>query len=60
MEARRSEREASVPDLDKTLSGLHEVGVYASPMSGKVRFVTHGDVGSSDIAEVLRRLREDA
>ena len=51
---------ASVPDLDKTLLSLREVGVFASPMSGKVRFVTHGDVGSSDIAEVLRRLREDA
>jgi threonine aldolase len=50
---------ASVPDLDKTLLSLREVGVFASPMSGKVRFVTHGDVDSSDIAEVLRRLRED-
>jgi len=51
---------ASVPDLDKTLVSLRDVGVFASPMSGKVRFVTHGDVDSSDIAEVLRRLREDA
>ncbi len=51
---------AAVPDLDKTLTSLREVGVFASPMSGKVRFVTHGDVDSSDIAEVLRRLREDA
>ncbi|MET9628247.1 GntG family PLP-dependent aldolase [Lentzea sp. NPDC006480] len=51
---------ASVPDLDKTLASLREVGVFASPMSGKVRFVTHGDVDSSDIAEVLRRIREDA
>ncbi|WP_394622169.1 GntG family PLP-dependent aldolase [Lentzea sp. JNUCC 0626] len=50
---------ASVPDLDKTLLSLREVGVLASPMSGKVRFVTHGDVDSSDIAEVLRRVRED-
>ena len=50
---------ASVPDLDKTLLSLREVGVFASPMSGKVRFVTHGDVDSSDVAEVLRRLRED-
>ncbi|HEX8869398.1 MAG TPA: GntG family PLP-dependent aldolase [Lentzea sp.] len=51
---------ASVPDLDKTLVSLRDVGVFASPMSGKVRFVTHGDVDSSDIAEVLRRVREDA
>ena len=51
---------ASVPDLEKTLTSLRDVGVFASPMSGKVRFVTHGDVDSSDIAEVLRRLREDA
>ncbi|MDX3657505.1 GntG family PLP-dependent aldolase [Streptomyces sp. ID05-26A] len=50
---------ASVPDLDKTLLSLRDVGVLASPMSGKVRFVTHGDVDSSDVAEVLRRLRED-
>ncbi|MET9228690.1 GntG family PLP-dependent aldolase [Lentzea sp. NPDC003310] len=50
---------AAVPDLDKTLSSLREVGVLASPMAGKVRFVTHGDVDSSDVAEVLRRLRED-
>ncbi|GGU69361.1 threonine aldolase [Lentzea flava] len=51
---------ASVPDPEKTLTSLRDVGVFASPMSGKVRFVTHGDVDSSDIAEVLRRLREDA
>ncbi|WP_419503919.1 threonine aldolase family protein [Lentzea aerocolonigenes] len=51
---------ASVPDLDKTLVSLREVGVFASPMSGKVRFVMHRDVDSSDIAEVLRRIREDA
>lgn len=50
---------ASVPDLEKTLLSLRDVGVLASPMSGKVRFVTHGDVDSSDVAEVLRRLRED-
>ncbi|MFD5824590.1 threonine aldolase family protein [Lentzea sp. NPDC060358] len=50
---------ATVPDLEKTLLSLREVGIAASPMSGKVRFVTHGDVGSSDVAEVLRRLRED-
>nr|WP_191298352.1 GntG family PLP-dependent aldolase [Lentzea cavernae] len=49
---------ASVPDLDKTLLSLGEAGVLASPMSGKVRFVTHGDVSSSDVAEVLRRVRE--
>nr|WP_089919100.1 GntG family PLP-dependent aldolase [Lentzea albida] len=49
---------ASVPDLDKTLLALGEAGVLASPMAGKVRFVTHGDVGSSDVAEVLRRVRE--
>ncbi|MFD4674621.1 GntG family PLP-dependent aldolase [Lentzea sp. NPDC058450] len=50
---------AAVPDLDKTLLSLREVGILASPMSGKVRFVTHGDVDSSDIAEVLRRVREN-
>ncbi|MGI5504088.1 GntG family PLP-dependent aldolase [Lentzea sp. CA-135723] len=50
---------AAVPDLDKTLLSLREAGVLASPMSGKVRFVTHGDVDAADIAEVLRRVRED-
>lgn len=50
---------ATVPDLEKTLLSLREIGVAASPMSGKVRFVTHGDVDSSDVAEVLRRLGED-
>ncbi|WP_434453467.1 GntG family PLP-dependent aldolase [Lentzea sp. E54] len=49
---------ASVPDLDKTLLSLREAGILASPMSGKVRFVTHGDVDSSGIAEVLRRVEE--
>jgi threonine aldolase len=49
---------ASVPDLDKALLSLGEAGVLASPMSGKVRFVTHGDVDSSDVAEVLRRVGE--
>ncbi|MEU7478701.1 GntG family PLP-dependent aldolase [Lentzea sp. NPDC042327] len=51
---------AAVPDLDKTLLSLREAGVLASPMSGKVRFVTHGDVTAADITEVLRRVREGA
>ncbi|WVH85012.1 GntG family PLP-dependent aldolase [Lentzea sp. DG1S-22] len=51
---------ASVPDLDKALLSLREIGVLASPMSGKVRFVTHGDVTEADITEVLRRVGERA
>ncbi|KOV75593.1 threonine aldolase [Nocardia sp. NRRL S-836] len=51
---------ASVPELDKTLLVLREAGVLASPMAGKVRFVTHGDVTAADITEVLHRVREAA
>ncbi|MGM1058757.1 threonine aldolase family protein [Saccharothrix sp. Mg75] len=47
---------AGVPDLEVTLAGLRHLGVYAGPMSGKVRFVTHRDVGADDVAEALRRI----
>ncbi|QUF02083.1 low specificity L-threonine aldolase [Actinosynnema pretiosum subsp. pretiosum] len=47
---------AEVPDLEVTLSGLRHLGVHASTMSGKVRFVTHRDVGAEAIAEALRRI----
>ncbi|WP_285750368.1 GntG family PLP-dependent aldolase [Lentzea sp. NBRC 105346] len=49
---------ASVPDLAVTLHGLEHLGVLASPMAGKVRFVTHRDVDASDVKEVLRRIGE--
>lgn len=47
---------AGVPDLEVTLTGLRHLGVYAGPMGGKVRFVTHRDVGGDDVAEALRRI----
>ncbi|GAA2666848.1 MULTISPECIES: GntG family PLP-dependent aldolase [Actinosynnema] len=47
---------AEVPDLEVTLSGLRHLGVHASTMSGKVRFVTHRDAGAEAIAEALRRI----
>lgn len=47
---------AEVPDLEVTLSGLRHLGVHASTMSGKVRFVTHRDVGAEAVAEALRRI----
>ncbi|CCH35488.1 GntG family PLP-dependent aldolase [Actinosynnema sp. NPDC047251] len=48
---------AGVPDLDVTLTGLRHLGVYAGPMAGKVRFVTHRDVNAADVAEALRRIQ---
>ncbi|MBW4715666.1 threonine aldolase family protein [Saccharothrix obliqua] len=48
---------AGVPDLDVTLTGLRHLGVYAGPMAGKVRFVTHRDVTAADVTEALRRIQ---
>jgi len=48
---------AGVPDLEVTLNGLRHLGVYAGPMAGKVRFVTHRDVTAADVAEALRRIQ---
>jgi threonine aldolase len=47
---------ADVPDLDVTLAGLRHLGVFAGPMAGKIRFVTHRNVTSEDITEALRRI----
>lgn len=47
---------ASVPDVQRTLDWLRDLGVLAVPMNGQVRFVTHRDVGKDDIEEVLRRV----
>jgi threonine aldolase len=51
---------AQVPDVPATLAQLTEIGVLATSMSGRVRFVTHRDVSAADITEVLRRLKERA
>jgi threonine aldolase len=50
---------ASVPDIPLALQRLESAGVLAGPMLGKVRFVTHRDVGKDDIAEALRRIRRN-
>jgi threonine aldolase len=49
---------AEVPDVALMLETLARAGVLAVPMSGKVRFITHRDVNSADIAEALRRIRD--
>jgi threonine aldolase len=43
-------------DLAAALERLASVGVLASPMAGKIRFVTHRDVTPADIDDVLGRL----
>ena len=47
---------AAVPDVRLTLERLNTAGVLAVPMNGRIRFVTHRDVGKSDIDEALRRI----
>jgi threonine aldolase len=47
---------AEVPDLEVTLAGLRHLGVFATPMAGCVRFVTHRDVTHEDVREALRRI----
>ncbi|MFR9730448.1 threonine aldolase family protein [Saccharopolyspora sp. MS10] len=49
---------AEVPDVPLTLDWLAGIGVLAVPMGGHVRFVTHRDVASRDVAEVLRRVAD--
>jgi threonine aldolase len=48
---------AGVPDVEFALAGLARSGVLATPMSGKVRFVTHRDVSAEQIREVLARIQ---
>ncbi|GDY32121.1 GntG family PLP-dependent aldolase [Gandjariella thermophila] len=47
---------AEVADPPATLHRLAGLGVLATPMSGRVRFVTHRDVTAADVREVIRRL----
>ncbi len=49
---------AGVADVPATLTTLRELGILALPMAGKVRFVTHRDVTTAEIDEVLRRIGE--
>jgi threonine aldolase len=50
---------ASVPDITLALQRLEAAGVLAGPILGRVRFVTHRDVGKDDIDEALRRIRRN-
>ncbi|WP_034268039.1 threonine aldolase family protein [Haloechinothrix halophila] len=50
---------AGVADVPATLTALREIGVLALPMAGRVRFVTHRDVTTAEIDEVLRRIGEE-
>lgn len=50
---------ASVPDIPLVLERLRTAGVLAGPIGGRVRFVTHHDVGKDDIEEALRRIRRN-
>ena len=47
---------AGVPDVEFALAGLARVGVLGTPMSGKVRFVTHRDVSAEQIRDALTRI----
>jgi len=48
---------ADVPDVGLAVERLRESGVLAVPMDGRVRFVTHRDVGKRDVEEALRRIK---
>lgn len=49
---------ATVPDVLHSLEWLRGLGVLGVPMEGRLRFVTHRDVGKDDIDEALRRIGE--
>ncbi len=51
---------APVADLAMTLDSLRSLRILASPMAGKVRFVTHRDISAEDIDEALRRIKAAA
>ncbi|MGH3518250.1 MAG: threonine aldolase family protein [Haloechinothrix sp.] len=47
---------AGVADVPATLRNLRALRVLALPMANKIRFVTHRDVSTAEIDEVLRRI----
>jgi threonine aldolase len=47
---------AEVDDVPATLRRMAGLGVLATTMSGRVRFVTHRDVTADDVREVIHRL----
>jgi threonine aldolase len=48
---------AGVPDIPATLKQLASLGVLAMPMAGKIRFVTHRDLSTTDVEDALRRIK---
>jgi threonine aldolase len=50
---------ATVADVEHALTALRHAGVLATPMAGRVRFVTHRDVSAEDIVETLRRVEKE-
>jgi threonine aldolase len=48
---------AGVPDVPTALNQLASLGILASSMAGKVRFVTHRDLSPTDIDDALRRIK---
>jgi threonine aldolase len=47
----------AVPDVTTSLAQLADLGVLATPMAGRIRFVTHRDVSAADVTEVLSRIK---
>jgi threonine aldolase len=50
---------AGVADVPTTLKQLASLGVLAMPMAGKIRFVTHRDLSTTDVEDALRRIKTD-
>ncbi|TNC26094.1 threonine aldolase family protein [Amycolatopsis alkalitolerans] len=48
---------ARVADLSVTLESLGALGIHASTLGGRVRFVTHRDLSMADVEEALRRIK---
>jgi threonine aldolase len=48
---------AGVADVPTTLNQLASLGVLAMPMAGKIRFVTHRDLSTTDVEDALRRIK---
>ncbi|MTD58039.1 threonine aldolase family protein [Amycolatopsis pithecellobii] len=48
---------ARVADVAVTLDSLGALGIQASVLGGRVRFVTHRDLSVADVEEALRRIK---
>ena len=51
---------AAVPDVQLALRRVKAAGVWAVPMEGQLRFVTHRDLSATDVEEALRRIKTGA